>query len=780
MKTLSMPLDKYFKIIKPTYIYLKVIPHKSNRNNSSSNLAKTIASIFKTTKERIEKIEKRYIYKTNWKCAYMIDLKKTNINDVSFYFIVPSHYKNLIKDKIKQVWNKSDIEELYEIQPFERDCIKYQLTYKKEDSLSLKIDKSSNEPLNSILNVLDIMESGDRVSIIYNFNYYNQMLFENKHTKDIRLFKEHKNLDKQRNLEYYLKSIGTIAVELVTMFLNVFADLFSSEKSIQRDLSFLEAVTDIINQNKSSLSAATNNKTNKPVLKTQIAVLSESTSKNRKLTNALSVCQSYRNLEEDNSLIYKPLKSNFNITDRFISNAKKNIIGVDECQNFLQSPGRELLNTYNIKHTKVIENPLPLELMNGTKYLGQVKYKESQYDAFLEDEYNIGNLPLIQIGAQGGGKTTFMANYAKCCNKVNEGVIVIDFIKNCELSNAIKTVVNKSDLIELDLSLEDNLQGLGYNEIEINDNMSNYDKLKYANLQTQQLMNFIDSIGCGDELTRRMRRFLSAAATVVFVQKCNSIKNVIECLEDHTKRVEYIKNLEDDIKQYLEDDIKSLNELNEYSKPTKDNSVVEIIGTKESKIEHILDRVAILREDFKLKYMYNKNLDNNINLVKAMDDGKVVLIKIKQSEFQGKVAKNVLVTYWLTKVWLASQLRGAKSEKPLRCNLIIDEIWQAPTSLNLLEYILPQSRKFGCKFILSTQYTEQLDRIFSTLDASGASYMMFKGCLEKDFNYFKNKIDNFEYEDLKEMPQWHSMNLIYYSKGYSSFISHLPNPIKTI
>ena len=40
----------------------------------------------------------------------------------------------------------------------------------------------------------------------------------------------------------------------------------------------------------------------------------------------------------------------------------------------------------------------------------------------------------------------------------------------------------------------------------------------------------------------------------------------------------------------------------------KDNPISEVCGTKDSKIEYILDRINMLREDFKLKYMYNKSL----------------------------------------------------------------------------------------------------------------------------------------------------------------------------
>ncbi|ASN68320.1 hypothetical protein 10S11_58 [uncultured Caudovirales phage] len=775
----SMPLDKYFEIIRPTYIYLKIIPHKSNKNNNSSTIAKSISTMFKSIKHRIEKVEKKYIYKTNWKCSYMIELNKNEVNDINFYFIVPAHYKNLAIEKIKEVWYRSDIIEVANIKPFSNNAVKYQLNYKKDDALSLKVDKKSNEPLNSILNVFDIMEDGDRVSILHNFGYYGEYMWQNNYKNSINNWKAHKLLEKEKGSGYFVKAVASICIELLQFVLDIFMDLLGGENNKNNNSNLLENAISIINGNKLTLSNGTLKKGKLTVLKTQIVVVAESKDINRATTNALSVCQSYKTLEEDNTLVYKKAKKSFEIEDRTLDGVGENICSIDECHNFLQSPGRDILNKFNIKHTKVIENPLPIELTKGNKHLGRVRYKGEDYEAYLENEYNIGNLPLVLIGSQGGGKTTFMANYAKNCINSDEGLIIIDFIKNCELSNDIKNCIKNKNVIEIDLGNEKTIQGLGFNEIKITEDMSAFNKLKFANIQSQQIMDLIDSISVGDPLSSRMRRFLNSAATIAFVLGYSSIKDVINCLEDYKVRKNYISSLEKELREQLEDEIKTLQELDEWSKKTKDNPEIEIVGTKDTKIEHILDRISMLREDFKLKYMYNKTLDKNIDLVDCMEEGKTILFKMKESDFPTKMSKNVLVTYLISKIWLASQFRGMKSDKPKRCNILIDEVFQAPTAMKKLEYILPQSRKFGCKFIFSTQYIRQLEKIFDTLEASGSSYMLLKGCLEDDFNHFKNKIDEFEFEDLKDMPQYSSMNLIYYSGGYASFISKLPPPIKS-
>jgi len=92
--------------------------------------------------------------------------------------------------------------------------------------------------------------------------------------------------------------------------------------------------------------------------------------------------------------------------------------------------------------------------------------------------------------------------------------------------------------------------------------------------------------------------------------------------------------------------------------------------------------------------------------------------------------------------------------------------------------ILPQTRKFGCKFVLSCQYTEQVSVLIDTLEGAGSSFMLMSGTSEKDFKRFANKIEGFEYDDLVNLPPYSSLNVIRYSKGTSSFVSQLPPPVK--
>lgn len=769
----SMKLSKYFELIRPEYIYIQIIPHKSIRNYNSSSIAKAIAHTYKSIDKRIRKEKKKIFFECDFKISYMIDIEDNNAN---FYFIVPKPFVNILLEKIKEIWNKATVSICEDkVKEFSSKADIYQLSYKKEDALSLQVDKKSNEPLNSILSVMDIMKEGDRVGIIYNFLPCSQFNWLERYNETMTKIKDKQLiLKKQTSTEYLIKTTIVHVVRFFNSVLQVIND-FTGGNPNQEQESLYSAIVHVLEQ-QDKLSSNTKKKKEQTILDTQIAVISDSNDDTRRSNNALSACQAYRTLDEDNELLYKQVKSKknykFNIEDTTY-NMDINTFSTDEVSNFIQVPGRLLLTQFGINYIKTEESKVPPELQTGIKRLGNSKFKGNIQPSYLENEYNSGNLPLVPVGSQGSGKSTFLKMYSHDCIMAKEGLIVLDFIKNCQLSDSIKSIVPKDKLVEIDLSKETELQGLGYNEIIITENMSSFEKCKLANLQSQQIMNLIDAISVGEPLSGRMRRFLNASGNVVFALGYNSVKDVVRCLENYKFRLKCISKISETMKELLTDEIDTLNELNEWSKETKDNPS-EICGNKDSKIEYILDRISMLREDFKLKYMYNKKLDNNINLVDCMNQGKVVLIKMKEDEFPTKMAKNILITYWVSKIWLACQIRGSKQDKPLRCNVLIDEVFQAPTCMTMLEYILPQSRKFGLKFVLTTQYLNQLDTIFSSLVASGASFMLLKGSTEKDFNYFKNILSEFEYEDLRDMEQFSSLNIINYSKGYANFITKLP------
>ena len=201
----AIKLSRYFQLINPVYTYIQIIPHRSIRNYNSSNIAKAISYTYKTINKRIHREQKKIFIETNFKISYIIDIEKDNAN---FYFLIPVIYKMIIIEKITEIRSKATINEVKEIPKISEEAMTYSLSYKKVDGLSLNVDKKSNEPLNSILNVMDIMKDQDKLRIAYNFMPMSQLGWKERYEDMLDRVKNNKLLDKKvTSFEYIMKSI---------------------------------------------------------------------------------------------------------------------------------------------------------------------------------------------------------------------------------------------------------------------------------------------------------------------------------------------------------------------------------------------------------------------------------------------------------------------------------------------------------------------------------------------------------------------------------------------
>lgn len=784
MKEYSIPLSKYLEIVHPKYVWLSIKPHKATKNMDSRNIAKAIQNSYKSIDKRFKRENKKFSIEANFKISYVVDVRKEN---TSFYFIVPKPYLNIIIEKVRAIWSKVELNVVDHIEPFSEETIYHQLNYRKEDALSLHCDRSSSEPLSSILSVMEIQQDSDRITIIYNFLPKNQFDWGKRYSVTRKKIENQEMVEKDTSTLRYKIGLGLTFLNYVgNSIRDVLNDFANGEKEVNSIFAELLMTSNILESNK-RLSDATLRKKDKTVLNAQILIASSSVDETRRTNNSIVVSSAFRVLDEEggNELVSKKVKVKkgeiINMESYKFKNVLENTFSVDETQNFIQQPSRMLMRNLGIKHVEVEEVRVPKELTDGYIPLGEVKCKGETQESFIEDEYNIGSLPLVEIGSQGAGKTTYMSNYYRFANQRKQGGVIIDFIKNCEMSDEVIRYLPKEDVIILDYTKAECMQGFAFNEFKITEDMTSFEKLEMTNRQAQQVITFVDSINTEQPLQARMRKYLSASSNVVFASGESSLKEVVKCLEDHVVRAKYIAKLNEEEKVFLEDEIQSLAILDDYSKVSKTEPLSYICGTKTDKIEGILDRISLLREDFKLKFMFNQGSNGNIDFAEELERGKTIIIRMRQDSFN-KHSKNIIVTFLLSKIWISTEIRGRLNERPNPVHIAIDEIFQCKTAMNMLDKdeILPQTRKFGTKFILSCQYTSQISCLIDTLEGAGSSFMLMTGTSEQDFKRFENKLENFEYEDLRDMERFSSMNLVNYSKGYASFISKLPKPLKGI
>lgn len=769
-KVQSVPLSKLLEVKKAEYITVQLIPTKSNKNNATSSIATLINSMYVKVNKLITIENKKLIIKNTLKASYYIHITK---RDVGFYFIIPKVHFIKFKSKFTEVWKNIEIREVDSIPIDPNECTKYQLRYSMNDSLSLSVDKRNNELLSSNMSVLEVLEQNECVGIFYNFiptSEQESNYFKITYKESIERYKNGENLKKSKNVI----DLGIITLKFLITFLD---DLVNSILSTSKTTHQLFISTNKM-ESPSTIRKAKNN-----ICKSQVIILSKSDKKEREKQLSLSACNSFDEISDDNKLVGKKINKKINIYSTIINDVTVNMTSEDECNNFIALPGASLLNQYkNIEHKQTRENPVPEELKSGVVNLGKVKYKDNKECAYLSNDKSLQSLPLAIMGGSRSGKSTFSINMCKNIIDAGEGLIVIDFIKNTELAEQVKFITPANRLIEIDLSNPKNVQSLAYNEIKIKEGMSKDEILKIARMQANYVLQLVNIINNDDkQLAPKMRKYLGAAARVAFCSPGTSMKDILKILQSHIVRHEFIDKLSDELKIDLEDSIISLEELDDYTKVTKDNPISKICGTKDNKIEGIIDRIDLLRENLVIDSMLSKDPKDNVDFVDAMEQGKVVLIRMRDIDFDDDISIDILTTFFIQKIWIATKIRGTMHEHPGRCTVLIDEVFQSPTSQKLLTKQFVQSAKFGLKYVLTLHYMDQLSKeAQSALKNSNASYMLISGVDKKAFEALEEEFNIHGYclDDLLNLKQYHSLNLIKSKDGYESFITKLPPELK--
>jgi hypothetical protein len=776
-----MKISTVIQIIKPQYVFLKIKPNNSVRNNSTHLVARTISSMYKTVFQSIKAEEKkiikllgkefllgtRYSFQVQGKVGYFIYIEKKKIE---FYFIIPKQYLSILKEKISDVWNNITIEEVGALPSFAEKATKYQLVYEKEDAMSLKVDKRDNYLLQSNLNIVDVLEEKDKVGIFYNFTPSSQEIF--KFSYKATMEKVKKGLPIERNkmgAAYVLK----LAIGFVDGLVKDVSELLAGKNEKQNE-NLLEMMFDRLRGGRDP-GENTKNKIKNQIIPTQIIVLSESDNKLRELNNGRSLANSFDIITEDNRLIPKRMNGKLDLL-KYNLGAEINRMSDSECQNFISIPGRELLERHNfIEKISTHETQLPEDLQKGVFCIGANMFRGNEQKAYLTEHHEFKNLLLLLIGPTRAGKSNFISHLSIDAVDNGECVIMIDFIKKNELSIDVAKCFPNQQVLVIECSDIKTLEGMGYNEVQTNssDPFKRYASAKIQNTNLVMLINAVKAEGLAP-LSSKMKRYLEAAALVVFLNN-GAFKDVIEVLEDEYIRHKWMKKVPNDLDEYMRGYLKALRELDKYDKDGI------LIDTKLDKVEGILDRMNELKMNPYIELMLKRDTSKNINLAKEIQKNQVICIRMKGADFPTNMEKDVMATYWLTKLLLALEIRDKEvaEDDRLKVNLFIDELYQVENCEKVLKDKLSQIAKFRCKPIVSCHYINQIKHLRSELRSANTSYMLIAGCDEDNFKELKSDLAPFTYEtSLATMPSYHSLNRIKTEDGYATFITKLPGKVK--
>ena len=755
-KTESIKLSKYIEIQKAEYTHIQVIPSKSCRNTNTDKILVLANTMYKKLDRLIRIENKKLIITSKLKLSYYIHITK---RCTEFYFIVPTVFYSQVKTKLSETWKNVEIKKVNALPININDCTKYQLSYKLNDVLSLNVDKRSNSLLNANLSVLEILQDDEAVGIFYNFipmSQKEQNYFKISSQEALNNFSKGINLKKSKNIV----DLGVISLKFLVDFINGLLNAFLSAPKNSHN---------IINPVEKTTSSSTQRKAKSDIIKTQAIICAKSDEKEREKQLCTTTFNTFTSLNGDNELEMEEVKKNIDIYKDDIK-VKYNYTSTLESGKFVNVAGKDIIEQHkNIKHNKLLELRAPKCLEDGEVRIGEVKHKDDKQMTYYSTDEQMKRLGRVLLGPMGAGKDYYMTNMAKDIIKVGRGLIVLDYIDKCQLADNIKAITPIDRLIEINCANPKQLQSFAYDEYKYSDSDREVDKIDICMQKAQQYNMLLDTINdVNSTLTPRMLRYLNAAATIVFrVNQYSSFKDIIDVLKNPTKRDNIISLLPASAKELLQDEIDDLEELSKRDK--KGN-----IENADSKIDGILDRISKLKSSsIYTKLSYISESTNNVDFIKAINEGKVILIKIPAKRFS-KTMRSLLATFFLQKVWIAKEQGATETQT----ELFINEIHQSYHCQLLMEDILVECRKFNLTPTLAMHYLSQgTKKLKESILASGSSFLLLSGCDKKAYDELKHYFekDGYSENDLVELDRYNALCLIKNEETqYSSFVCKLP------
>lgn len=763
----------------------RIIPDYDISNSNNEAIVNSFSSLYKTPKQRLDL--KDFGYSMPKQIYFDIVFKR---KQAQFFLTVAEEYADLIENKIKTTWNKSEIRKVDDVAVFKEEFTEVcELVLKDYNFKSLSISKNDLYPLTNMMGILDMLdEETEQIRVNIAIEPTKRMNWIDIAKDEYREYSKGKILDNEMSTKDKIAKLGFVGAEwLINLYIDYRLLIFESllglavpeEKEEMKINLKIESLEETKKVNKySGLSSHTNYKSTAEAFKVRISILSQSRDRNRAKLNMLAVANSYKDLNEDNALVPKLLtrkeqhKLFYDVKENYIKPSKHCILCDKEVAKLIQLPQKDLQNQYKLQSIDTREIDIPLELQNGFVRIGNATKQGKNITTYWSKDKNIMALAKLFVGCQNSGKTTAIKRTVKECHKAGYSNIVIDYIENCDTAREIADTIPTEDKIILKLGNKDYIPSMAYNEITrlITEEMDPWDRINLANLiseQVEYLINAITDSSTG-ELTAPMLRYLHAASMITFIRPGAKINDVFTVLRRWDKRNEAIRYAKYSNCFEKDDDIFfDLEELHERDKEGK------VIGTREYLISGILNRIIVLQKNPYIKAMLTTDVNTEEDLSRYIEEGKSIFIMIPQNKFPNQTIRDILTTFFVSRIWLTVQMRENNKDARL-CNVIFDEVHQVPTTARFLSNHITEFRRHRLGIILSCHYLKQLKDLLIALKSSGASYVFIAGTEKENLEALKQELLPFTIEDGLGLKPHTSLNIINYGNQYARFITSLP------
>lgn len=779
-------IDDSYKIAPDDYTTYYIRPDYTVSNKDNISIANAFSYTYKPLIKRAKinfqdtKIElQKQLYFTTI-------LKK---GDVRFYISIPKDYNMLMKGKMSTVWPKVELreEELKPLIGVIDNAAVGELIQKDYHFKSLNCSTKDLYPLTNMFGITKSLREGEEVRITLVIEPYGKFNWIEKTKHELQDYREGKEkaLEKSRNERIFDAGmkIGEGAVDLFidinTFILDATLGLFMDDTD-KKDKNNKDIKITIEDKNKgpniSDLSDYSRYKLNSEVFAGRILITSTGGNLEQNKLNLISCANSFRDLQGDNELILKLInkKEAFNtiidINSRLVRLGKKNIFSDKEIAKFIQLPQKSLQEQYGLSAIDTREVTIPERLLGGKIRIGIAEYKGKDITTTFYEDINVLSLAKCIIGPQGVGKTTLLKRICKDFYKAGHSNLIIDYVEDCETAREVSEAIPTKDKVVYRLGYKDFIPSLAYNEISrrITEDMDIWDRVHYATLIAEQLELLLNAVTMEGitELTAPMLRFLNAASMVTFIRPGATIGDVFKVLKypkEREKAVSYAKHSR--CFKLTSDIFYSLEELDKVEK--------KVVTNRDDLIVGIINRITILNKNQYINAMLEAEVDIEQDFERYIAEGKTIVVMIPQHKFPNAMIRDVLCTYFLSRLWLCVQLREDNKHAKL-CNVVMDEVAQVPTAMKFLSSFVTEFRRHRISTCFVMHYLKQLKALLTALKSSGSSYIILPLTEKENLQELKEEIAPFSIEEAMNLKEHTSLNIINCGSQYARFIARQP------
>ena len=750
----------------------QLLPDRFIDNDNVENLADALHHLYEPPVRRIllgEEVGYRGINGLSWEIALRPD-------EITWHVATPSPCAEYVHAQARSCWPRSAILEQHEgkhLHMAESKAVAATLHLRHHYFMSLSTDRRTLAPIPEICKTAKALSAGDRalVQIILvpaSPDWYQGV------EEAMQRFKRGEMpgrwaADSQRILQGVFLFGARVGAEIMATC----AELITDKETPPVEIEDPDRAAMVRH---GGLSNATLGKGRQEAFDVTIRLAVESEAPGRRRTILRSLISAFRGLNGDNELVAKDERNTSKILQAIaerrppLSKINPDLLGVDEVARLLQLPPWSLQEEYPIDNIANRELPAPARMTRPGIMLGSVTQRgDAQPVYWPTDNTDELCLPRVVIGGVGTGKSLgFGAGFAVDAIRAGHSVFAVD-VTDGDMADMVRDTLPADfpgDHI-IDLDFGDISMPIGINWSEVA--QAGLQQRHMATRLSSQLVTFLRKFAT--DMGPRTQRYIKAAGQVAFSDPNSTLLEVLLMLLSDSYREQVIPTIKDPRLRIMWEDFRAMS-----------------AGLKSQVTAPVLNRLDTLMGN---EYVANcilqrpkNNPQHRIDFRRWADGDErgpyCVILRVNKSMLFEE-ATDVLVTYLLSKLWLAILTRidqPISARKP--AFLIMDEPHQylggarggvASTWASMIT----ESRKWRLGLVFLFHDWQQMGPLGRLLKSAAPHYTLYSSSKDT-FRELQEEIAPYTVEEAMEMPTHYALNVIRAGNKYHRLLVQMAKP----